>query len=495
MTKQKNPMRAVLERSEWPEPLLDAATASGWPTGGLEGLVRLGLLAEAGHATTAACDACGFDHVEPVEWVRVAGLPPRVCIRCSQTGVVWLDPTQLVRWALRLPALAACVAGSLGAAGEVREVVPGRVWKLGAVRSSSRSWLTFLAVGLGRPDGAEVAAKVPELHAHNALVLVPSAVPHLSVWEADRPAAVVSLCDVLSLGAEGLVTDRGLLESSLPTASKAVAKGPSRVFPTPPGTAWEQVLLTVGDLRLRVQVAGTAEEFSFAEAGFENRQKKGVPDDVWRLLKLFAKYHGELGTGDHIKTKQGKLKTEVSELRDRLQRLLALEGDPFHPTQRNRPYRTRFEVRTAGAQMFPTPVGAAWDDISLTETATGLIAVEVAAEGRTVAYVERDDQDGDAAGRWEGATQPDSTRRTLTPADLGLGTDDPKTRDAGEALLAVLRAGGRLTRAGTDAAMLQLGKALTDFFHIPGKPFEYDPKGRAWVAQFEAHSEAPGPDR
>jgi len=87
-------MTAVLARAEWPDPVFDAAAVAPWPAGALDRLCRLGLLAAGPPAATAACDACGFDHVEAVTGSRVR--PPRACIPCPEYRIVWLAPD--ARW-------------------------------------------------------------------------------------------------------------------------------------------------------------------------------------------------------------------------------------------------------------------------------------------------------------------------------------------------------------------------------------------------------------
>ncbi len=486
-------MATVLTTSERADPVLTAAEVGAWPPGVRDRLVRLGLLAATGPAAAFACTACGFDHVEPVQWVREPGRDARVCVACAEAGLVWLDPAELERWAVRLPTLAGLVAGALGAAGGVRECVPRRVWKLGTVRAGGRAWVGVLAVGLARADGASVVGAVPELRAPNALVFVPSALPAAAVWGATAAPVVVSLCDLLALGADGLVADLTFLESSLPPPARLATKGPTNTVPTPPGATWEQVALAVDDLSLAVRVGTVAREFGFAAAGFENRRTKGVPDELWTLLRVLARRRGELGPEDGVATKSGGLKTKVSALRKRLRALLALADDPFHPNLTGQPYRARFAIRCAGPETFPTPPGATWDDISLTETAAGTIVVGATAETRGAAYL-RGDEEGDR-GRWEGTTDASDRQIRYTLADLGLAGPDDAPTPAGEALAAVLRAGGRLARPVEDEDLLALGGALTRFFGIAGPPFEYDPGRRRWVARFEAASVVPASDR
>lgn len=230
----------------------------------------------------------------------------------------------------------------------------------------------------------------------------------------------------------------------------------------------------------------------FAEAGFEDRRKGVVPDDGWVVLTALARLGGVLGTGDRLTTKPGDLKQKVSALRKRLRALVGIEADPFHPTGRGKAYRARFAIRAATGATFPTPAGATWDDITVTEVSPGVIEISVAASTTDVTFVRGDDEDG---GAWEGTTSAAEHRRRYALAELGLAGPDGTPSPAGEALGALLRAGGRLTRPATDPGMLALGKALGAFFRLPDPPFEFDPARRRWAARFEAASVVPRPDR
>lgn len=476
-----------MARAERPDPTFDAGTVAEWPAGTLERFVRVGLLAEIGSAEHATCTACVPTHVELVEWVREPGRTARVCVVCGDYGMIWLNPDDLRQWAVQLPALAHQTAVAVGASGGVVERVPGRAWKLGTVRVGKRVWVAVLAVGLTRPDAAAVLGAVPELGAANALVLVPAEVPAGAVWPGGRAPPVVPLCDLLALKADELVAERDVLASALPDARPA-AKGPARVFPTPAGTTWENVQLTVEEHHICVRVGDVSGRFGFAEAGFEDRREKGTPDDVWALLRVLARLRGTLGTGDAVTTKPADLKQKVSVLRNRLRALLALDADPFHPNHKGQPYRARFAVRSGGPATFPTPPGATWDDISVTEVAACVVEVGVTVAARGAEYVHGDEETG---GRWEGTMAEAERARRYTLADFGLGEPNP----AGTAFVVLLRAGGRLNRPANDPELLALGGALTAFFQLSDAPLTFDANRKLWSARFEAVSFVPASDR
>jgi hypothetical protein len=477
------PLTDVLARVEWPEPVLDAETVTRWPAGDLDRLVRLGVVAEIGPAPAAACDACGFDHVEVVRWVYTPGRPPRALVTCPECGLVPVDPARLRQWAVRPSTLADAVARTVRTSAAAEPRVPGRVWRLGVIRAGGRAVVGFLAVGLGRNDAAAVVAGVPELRAANALVVVPTVAPPHAVW-GDTAPTVVSLADLLSLDASGLVVDHALLESVLTPGSVARTRT-SAAFPTPPGTTWEQVEVLVEERRVVVRVGDVSRSYGFTEAGFEDRRKRDMPDKAWLVLTTFARFSGVLGTGDTLATKPGDLKKSVSNLRTRLCDLLGISTDPFAPVRKGQSYRTRFTIRSVGGATFPTPAGARWDDVTVTEVSPGRVEVSVTADVVGATRTAADER----GKRWEPST---STGERVMRYELAqLGWDAP----AREALVVVLRACGRVARPATDLGMLALGQALAAFLQLADPPFTFDPSRTRWVAQFEAASLVPPSDR
>jgi hypothetical protein len=486
------PLTDLITRAEWPDPVVGPDVVARWPEGGPEALLALGLLAEAPLAAAVRCDACGTDHVEPVEWMDDPGGGRRAFVLCPDAGAVRVDPAVLRRWVVRLPDLARVVAAAVGAAGGFAEPVPGRVWRLGSVRAAGRVWVTFLAVGLAREDGPGVVALAPELRTANALVLVPLTIPPPGVWLADRTPVVVPLADLLSLGPSGLLADRLVLESALgPVTAPPIVGTPAVTLPTE--TTWEQVSLVVEDHHLTVRVGDVGRRLGFAEAGFEDRRKKGVPDARWELLSLLARFGGLLEPCDRIRTKAGKLKQAVSDLRGRLGALLGIYDDPFHPTPKGGAYRTRFAIRSGGGSEFPTPPGTTWEGITLAPAGPRLLRVTIATTAGGAAFVPADDPA--AGGRWEATTEAGKRQGRYTLSDLGLARPDGRPDAAGEALLAVLRSGGRVSRPSNDPAMLRLGAALSRFFSIDDPPFEFCQRGRAWLARFVVGSAGPEPRR
>lgn len=459
-----SPLTTLLSRAEWPDPVLDAEAVAGWPAGALDRLLAPGLVADAGYAGSAACDACGADHVEPVQWVHVAGLPPRAFIGCPDYGPVRLDPAVLRRWAVRLPGLAARVAEAGGFAGGVAEVRPGRAWRLGKTQLGGRPWVAYLARGLGWPDAATLLAEVPALRTAGAVVLVPAVVPRAEVWGGGPAPPVVPLADLLALTDGGVTFDRAFLAAGVgSTTTQAAGKARSVTFPTPAGVAWVGVALAVGPEELTARAGGVTRRYRFADIGFADGRKADSPDRVWALLRLLAAHAGVLPSRpDGGAGVPDRIKQTVRELNRRLRALFQLDDPPVTHDPKAKEYRTRFTVARADAATVTVPPGTGWEDITLTEVAGGVVQVTVDGPG----------------GPW-------SRRHPLRGLGLADAHDAPDT--AGRALLDVLRAGGTVRRRPTDRGMLGLHRRLADLLGLPD-PFAIDPAAGRWAARFAAAS-------
>ncbi len=126
----------------------------------------------------------------------------------------------------------------------------------------------------------------------------------------------MSLVDLISFDDDGLIVDREHLESVVSAGTGGKPKAPAVTFPTPAGSGWEDVNLFVEDLHVRVRVGQLQKHYGFAEAGFEDGRKRGVPNEIWELLKLFALNRGRLPSGPKGQgRKPVTVKHKVSRLR------------------------------------------------------------------------------------------------------------------------------------------------------------------------------------
>jgi hypothetical protein len=252
----------------------------------------------------------------------------------------------------------------------------------------------------------------------------------------------------------------------------------------------------MSDQRILVEVLGKKKELTFQEAGFEEKRRRNVPDRLWGLLRIFAVHRGILPS--NISSLDAKfrtsLKQNVSQLGKRLRALMLINGNPFKDTREARRYETRFHIFAEDGLHFPTPEGVTWDGVSIAEVRTGVIAVRADAADILGVYNAPDDE-GVGAGRWEAAVQAGVLEREYDLRSLGLADEDSKPTPTGEALLAVLRSGGKIQRKSNDEAMLALGRHLSDLMQINESPFQFSKDQRIWSAFFEASSYVPQPSR
>ena len=123
---------------------------------------------------------------------------------------------------------------------------------------------------------------------------------------------------------------------------------PLKLFPTPPGTTWHQVSIQfISNDAAKISVGKLTKTFMFAEMGFKDHKKGDQPDSLWRTLQtVFGRSNGEVAwKTDRIDPKaRANLKTQVKQLRKRLQSFFGIEDDPFEPYRPIKAYKTKFKV-------------------------------------------------------------------------------------------------------------------------------------------------------
>jgi hypothetical protein len=183
------------------------------------------------------------------------------------------------------------------------------------------------------------------------------------------------------------------------------------------------------------------------------------------------------------RNERNNLKQYVHELGDQLSALLQINGSPFRLPRGKRRFETHFRITSEGGVRFPTPAGLTWGKVSIAENRAGGITVSADAVEHSVTFVPSSE---DRGGVWEGTEGSSVVRRHYDFRTLSLADANGRLRAAGEALLAVLRGGGKVQREQGDRAMLTLGRCLTDLMQIDSSPFQVSPAGKTWSALFEA---------
>jgi hypothetical protein len=256
---------------------------------------------------------------------------------------------------------------------------------------------------------------------------------------------------------------------------------------------WDQVRITMAEHALHVEVKGKVVDVSFQDAGFEERRAGKLPDRLWHLLHVLAMRGGVLSFDEPQLNPKARvnLKQDISKLRKRLQALFLIEGDPFKDARKSREYQTRFPISAKEGITFPTPHGTTWDEVSISEVQPEVVRFSVQVQERFAAYT----PDLEGKSRPELAVRQGYHVRQYNFRTLGLITKDGSADIRGSALLAVLRAGGKVKRNSQDKAMLLLAEFLCNFMQIEEPPFQYsspsaNPTEQAghWYAVFEASS-------
>lgn len=156
-----------------------------------------------------------------------------------------------------------------------------------------------------------------------------------------------SLVDWSSLRDIRVDLDRLPRQKQRARSGMAAAPRPIARFPSPEGLCWEEVgIVFVSNDAVRVTARGISKVFTFAELGFKDSRKGDRPDTRWAVLRELARHGGEVGWNSnapaHVKS---HLKTAIKDIRKRLQAVMQLDDDPFHPYRQRRAYVARFELR------------------------------------------------------------------------------------------------------------------------------------------------------
>lgn len=112
----------------------------------------------------------------------------------------------------------------------------------------------------------------------------------------------------------------------------------SQTITAPADAAWSEVDVVLHDTFLRVTIRGKESERDFARAGFRD------PDQRLELLRLFAAARGTLDSDRISSVLHGDtpLRTRISRLRQLLQDLIEVDGDPIEHKKKANTYSCQF---------------------------------------------------------------------------------------------------------------------------------------------------------
>jgi len=487
-------LAAVWERSDVEQATFDGDEVNGRHDGGIDRLTEAGVVRAIENVRCVPCDACAEHHLEEVTYVQSpSGSPVRAYIHCPENGRIAVPLERLKQWAVDFEGMAKAIASGLNVAGQVEDVIPGRLWSLGKATIGRRSRDVYLARGTTWADAPAVFGPCERLNASKgALVLVPGDTPPQDAWAGEQPA-VVPLKLVARLEGERLAFDRDHLESLLTGDRRKAPIKAQESFPTPPGTQWREVMVFVTDSTMTIEAKRRSRDFSFQTAGFEEKRKRGVPDAIWALLKVFAMRGGEIpfDGADLDHNTRTNLKRYVSELRKRLHALIpGIDGDPVPHVKDDRCYRMAFSIVSREGLTFPVPAGTRWPDVTIALVRPDAIRVSVPTTERFAASTYAEEPGGDVH-KWDAAERESELEREYDLRMLGLADENRRPDRRGTALIEVLRAQGAVNRSEGDEAMLGLCGVLTKLMDgIEGSPFDFASGSQKWVALFQTANES-----
>ena len=435
----------------------------------------LGLLREIEMVESIICDQCGEGHWAGIHWVKPG---VEAVFGCTE-GVFEIEIGRLRQWRVDAVRVAELTAGSLDLPSAVEILLPDCLWRIGRRRLGGRYRDIFFGIGGDVPVSAMSAAIRSSIGPGSALLLTIGS----KVNPEGLPAGqyLFDLASVSRVADERVVIDLEYIGDRL-TESGAPARKSTASIPAPAGTTWRQVSIIVFESFMEIAAGGTAREVAFSELGVEQGSQP------IELLKCFAAARGTLGAEKIKDLVAGASlpKARVLRLRQLLQPLIDIDGDPIEHNRKAGSYSCQFEIRLAGDDGFHTPAGATWLDLTFHERDDGRIIVSVPEKRKFRAH----GLNVDGQGTGEVAERSALTSRTHSLEEIGLRAESGRLTEEGHEFVTLLRASGTLARRGNDMTVLQLAKRLRAWTGLDGEPLRLIEATGSWSAVFACSSEA-----
>jgi hypothetical protein len=173
---------------EAPQPVVPAHVLASWPAGVHERLVDLGFLTRTTDADRVLCPECQ-GHIEEVIACDGPDGRARYFVLCEEVVRAEVPPEARRRWQVNLDAVASALATALGLTGRCLELLPQRLWRLGATKWQATPRDVLLVRGLHWPDARAVAAEIGKRR--KPIVFVPRVKPPDDLWQRCRPPVVL----------------------------------------------------------------------------------------------------------------------------------------------------------------------------------------------------------------------------------------------------------------------------------------------------------------
>jgi hypothetical protein len=468
-------LRQVWSRAECEEPVFSAEEIGWGDPEHFQLLCDLGFLKETERALWAQCETCGDSHVEEVVWLHNQTTGNSVpFVPCPATGGAKVSLERLCRWAVDLDAVAKATRHALGLTGNDCVLISGRVWFLGRRQIAGRYRDVFFLVGATREDGYQLWDRCRQIEdAPAPVILVPDQAP------SPRQVPILRMSELATLGEGRLSVDLEYLVDSLRQDRSSAPAKTLTSFPVPPDATWAELRLVVREHTIVARLRNHEQELGFEDLGLS-----GPEDRLWQLLCVLARGGGQTPPVPQSvsEKKAATFRKQVSNLRQRLSTVFAIEGDPLAPLHGTGGYRSLFQINMERHSGFPIPP-ARWEDCQFTALPDGRIAISVPTKEVFAARIiskETSRHAAHGAAERPGVRTEDYDLRALDLADaMGRPTAE------GRVLLDFLHNGGKLTRRGDDMDILRLGRRLAAWMGTDGDPFQFAPTRTLWSTRFE----------
>jgi hypothetical protein len=191
-----------------------------WPPKTHLRLLNAGLLCQASDAQYVLCPECR-DHYEELIAGQQQGVL-RYYVPCPQVLRADVPPQWRKQWTVHLECLAAALATTLGLSGRYKELVPGRLWRLGRTDWHGASRDVMFARGLCWSEAREVRAEI--VRGRKAIVFVAQQTPPDDFWLRRRPP-VIPLSEFTSLGEDQIEIEALAVATAIRDADEAPGEG------------------------------------------------------------------------------------------------------------------------------------------------------------------------------------------------------------------------------------------------------------------------------
>lgn len=447
-----------------------------WDQSQWQEVLALGLLRGTELATGVVCDQCGDAHWAEVYWVT-PGI--KACFGCETEGVIDIETDRLRQWRIDADRVAGLVAGSLELSSPIETLLRERLWRIGRRRLGGRYRDIFMGVGAGLPVAEMSAAIRSSIGAGSALLL--------TIGTDGNPEGIPSgqhLLDLASVSrVEGgrVLMDLDYVEERLAEEATSVRRS-SRSIPAPAGAAWGDIAIIVFDEFIRVTLGGKAHEVGFADISLDQQSQ------IVELLKLFAAARGTLDAAklQSIVSGDTPVRSRVLRLRQVLQKLIDVDGNPLTYARRAQTYTCSFQIRLDRDEGFRAPPGASWLDFAFDERADGRILVSVTEKHRFRAHGSHLEDERRVT---EVAERDGTITRTHSLEEIGLRDNAARLTEEGAAFIELLRTGKILARRDNEMAVLRLAKRLRNWTAIDGDPLRLVEGSHCWTAVFACSSD------